>query len=323
METGVRACIEDAFERLRRGGFELVDVDVPALDLADEAIGTIVVREAYDVHRDLLEREGAGYGTGTRAVIEAGRDVDAEVFTAVGIGDMSGDVFGNGMLLSSRIKLVAAFDHRHLVIDPDPDPALSFAERKRLFELPGSSWDDYDRALISAGGGVWARSEKRIPLSPEARVALGVEAETLTPNEVYAFREAGSPRDGPGWRLRVVPNRYPAVRPDGFTNSHKPGGLFDCFPGLGRHEVVIESAEHVSDPTRLDDGQFHKVFLAYRERILAHSADAELHYAAVFKNVGAEAGASLGHSCPPSARMRSSSATRIPASTTAIISAGS
>jgi glutamate dehydrogenase len=117
---------------------------------------------------------------------ELGRDVDAEVVTAVGIGDMSGDVFGNGMLLSSRVKLVAAFDHRHVFIDPNPDPAVSFAERKRLFELPASSWDDYDRALLSAGGGVWARTEKRIPLSPEARVALGVEAEALTPNEVLS-----------------------------------------------------------------------------------------------------------------------------------------
>ena len=98
-------------------------------------------------------------------------------FTVVGIGDMSGDVFGNGMLLSRHIKLVAAFDHRHVFLDPDPDPAASFAERERLFELPRSSWADYDPALISAGGGVFPRTAKAIALSPEARAALGVEAD--------------------------------------------------------------------------------------------------------------------------------------------------
>src|ERR687886_151574 len=91
-------------------------------------------------------------------------DPAVDAFTAVGIGDMSGDVFGNGMLLSDRIRLVAAYDHRHVFIDPDPDPARAFAERKRLFDKVGSSWDDYDRALISEGGGVWPRSAKRIEL---------------------------------------------------------------------------------------------------------------------------------------------------------------
>ena len=90
---------------------------------------------------------------------------------------MSGDVFGNGMLLSKAIKLVAAFDHRHIFIDPDPDPAKSWKERKRMFDLPRSSWDDYDRKLISKGGGVFPRTEKSIPLSAEAREALGLDAE--------------------------------------------------------------------------------------------------------------------------------------------------
>ena len=81
----------------------------------------------------------------------SGKDCQSEPFTAIGIGDMSGDVFGNGMLLSQQIRLIAAFDHRHIFIDPDPDPATSFAERKRLFELPRSSWDDYDRSKLSAG----------------------------------------------------------------------------------------------------------------------------------------------------------------------------
>jgi len=103
-----------------------------------------------------------------------GVDVDADDFTVVGIGDMSGDVFGNGMLLSRHIKLVAAFDHRHVFLDPDPDPVTSFAERKRMFHLPRSSWADYNKSLISAGGGVWPRTAKSISLSPQARMMLGL-----------------------------------------------------------------------------------------------------------------------------------------------------
>jgi glutamate dehydrogenase len=115
---------------------------------------------------------------------ELDMDPETDVFSAVGIGDMSGDVFGNGMLLSDKIRLLAAYDHRHVFIDPDPDPAASFAERRRLFEAPRSSWDDYDREVISEGGGVWSRSAKSIALSPQAREALGTEAERLPPNEV-------------------------------------------------------------------------------------------------------------------------------------------
>jgi glutamate dehydrogenase len=103
-----------------------------------------------------------------------GHDSQTQDFTCVGIGDMSGDVFGNGMLLSRHIRLVAAFDHRHIFIDPTPDAAASFSERERMFRLPRSSWEDYDRALISKGGGVWPRSAKSIALSPEAREALGI-----------------------------------------------------------------------------------------------------------------------------------------------------
>lgn len=105
-------------------------------------------------------------------------------FTVAGIGDMSGDVFGNGMLLSEHIQLVAAFDHRHIFIDPTPDVARSFAERKRLFELPRSSWDDYDKSLISKGGGVYPRGAKSIKLSVEARAAIGVDAGELPPVEL-------------------------------------------------------------------------------------------------------------------------------------------
>ena len=104
----------------------------------------------------------------------------------VGVGDMSGDVFGNGMLLSRHIRLVAAFDHRHIFIDPTPDAAPTFAERERLFALPRSSWADYDKSLISAGGGVWPRTAKSIPVSAEVRSALGItsSAAVLSPAEL-------------------------------------------------------------------------------------------------------------------------------------------
>ena len=117
-----------------------------------------------------------------------GRDCQNEDFTCVGIGDMSGDVFGNGMLLSEHIRLLAAFDHRHVFLDPNPDAARSFVERKRMFDVPRSSWDDYDKSLISAGGGVYPRSAKSIPISPEARVALGLkpDVEHLAPNELLS-----------------------------------------------------------------------------------------------------------------------------------------
>jgi glutamate dehydrogenase len=115
---------------------------------------------------------------------ELGKDIQKEPFTVIGVGDMSGDVFGNGMLLSRQTRLVAAFDHRHVFLDPDPDPAKSWAERKRLFDLPRSSWDDYDRKAISKGGGVWARTLKSIPLSPEARRLLEVKADSLPPAEL-------------------------------------------------------------------------------------------------------------------------------------------
>ena len=117
---------------------------------------------------------------------EMGVDVQSESVTVAGVGDMSGDVFGNGMLLSKALKLVAAFDHRHIFIDPDPDPAASWEERARLFQLPRSSWDDYDESKLSQGGGIFARSLKRIPLSPQARAVLGVQEEELEPDLLIA-----------------------------------------------------------------------------------------------------------------------------------------
>ena len=111
-------------------------------------------------------------------------NIQTTPFTVVGIGDMSGDVFGNGMLLSEHIRLVAAFDHRHIFIDPTPDMARALVERQRLFKLPRSSWDDFDKGLISTGGGVYSRSAKSITLSPEARSLLGIATQELSPVEL-------------------------------------------------------------------------------------------------------------------------------------------
>jgi glutamate dehydrogenase len=115
---------------------------------------------------------------------EQGVDIQTTDFTVAGIGDMSGDVFGNGMLLSRHIKLVAAFDHRHIVLDPNPDVAASFAERERLFRLPRSTWADYDASLISAGGGIHPRSVKSIAIAPAVKAALAISADALTPAEL-------------------------------------------------------------------------------------------------------------------------------------------
>lgn len=124
---------------------------------------------------------------------EMGVDPQNEDFTVVGIGDMSGDVFGNGMLLSKHIRLIAAFDHRHVFLDPDPDVAVSWAERQRMFDLPRSSWDDYNKSLISEGGGVYGREQKAIPISPQVRTALGIDGqvtEMAPPNLIRAILQA-------------------------------------------------------------------------------------------------------------------------------------
>ncbi len=112
---------------------------------------------------------------------EMGRDIQNEAFRVIGVGDMSGDVFGNGMLLSKHTRLIAAFDHRHIFIDPDPDAEKSWAERSRIFALPRSSWEDYDKSLISKGGGVFARTAKEIALSPEMKAMTGLTADKVSP----------------------------------------------------------------------------------------------------------------------------------------------
>jgi glutamate dehydrogenase len=122
-----------------------------------------------------------------RHFLADGIDPHRDAFAAVGIGDMSGDVFGNGMLGSETIRLVAAFDHRHIFLDPDPDPAVSYRERRRLFELPRSSWDNYDRSLISTGGGVFPRTAKHLEISEQAQAALGTDVASATPAELVSI----------------------------------------------------------------------------------------------------------------------------------------
>ena len=133
----------------------------------------------YD-HKKLGITARGAWESARQHLREMGREPDRGApITMIGIGDMSGDVFGNGLLRSRNVKLVAAFDHRHIFIDPDPDPGASFDERKRLYELPRSSWADYNTALISAGGGVFRRGQKRIELTPQARAALGCDSDAL------------------------------------------------------------------------------------------------------------------------------------------------
>ncbi|WP_216216114.1 NAD-glutamate dehydrogenase [Amycolatopsis aidingensis] len=139
----------------------------------------------YD-HKEMGITARGAWESVKRHFRELGVDTQAEDFTVVGIGDMGGDVFGNGMLLSEHIRLVAAFNHLHIFLDPNPDAASSFRERKRLFELPRSTWDDYDRSLISEGGGVYSRSAKTIPITPQVRAALGLaeDVHKLAPAEL-------------------------------------------------------------------------------------------------------------------------------------------
>ncbi|MGH8724106.1 MAG: NAD-glutamate dehydrogenase, partial [Burkholderiales bacterium] len=139
----------------------------------------------YDHKKMAITARGA-WESVKRNFRELGVDTQSQDFTVAGIGDMSGDVFGNGMLLSRHIRLVAAFDHRHVFLDPAPDAGRSFEERQRLFNLPRSSWADYDAKLISKGGGIFPRTAKSVPLSPEVQKVLGTEARTLAPNELIS-----------------------------------------------------------------------------------------------------------------------------------------
>jgi glutamate dehydrogenase len=137
----------------------------------------------YD-HKKMGITARGGWECVKRHFRELGVDTQSQDFTAIGIGDMAGDVFGNGLLQSPHTKLLAAFNHMHIFIDPTPDPAASFAERQRLFDLPRSTWEDYDRKLISKGGGVFPRSAKSIKLSPQVQAMFGVKRDSATPLEL-------------------------------------------------------------------------------------------------------------------------------------------
>ena len=141
--------------------------------------------QGYD-HKGMGITARGGWESVKRHFRELGIDSQSTDFTVIGIGDMGGDVFGNAMLLSRHIRLVGAFNHMHVFIDPSPDPESTFVERERLFVLPRSTWDDFDRSVLSAGGGIYPRSAKSIPLSPEAREALSIDSGSLTPNELIA-----------------------------------------------------------------------------------------------------------------------------------------
>jgi glutamate dehydrogenase len=137
----------------------------------------------YD-HKGMGITARGAWETVKRHFRELGTDIQTTDFACVGVGDMSGDVFGNGMLLSKHIRLIGAFNHLHILVDPDPDPATSWAERKRLFDKPRSQWSDYDATLISKGGGLFERSAKSIQLSPEAKACFGIAQDRLTPSEL-------------------------------------------------------------------------------------------------------------------------------------------
>ncbi len=146
--------------------------------------------QGYDHKKMGITARGAWVSV-QRHFLERGVDVQREPVTVLGIGDMSGDVFGNGLLLSESIQLVAAFNHQHIFIDPDPDPSTSFAERQRLFALPRSSWADYDTSLISPGGGVFPRQQKSIALSPAMRARFELSEERMAPDElIHALLKA-------------------------------------------------------------------------------------------------------------------------------------
>ena len=137
----------------------------------------------YDHKKMGITAKGA-FEAVKRHFYEMGHDMNSTPVTMVGVGDMSGDVFGNGVLLSRQLKVLAAFDHRHIFLDPNPDVIVSFKERQRMFALPRSSWEDYNKDLISEGGGVYPRSARHIELSPQVRAALDIEETTLTPEEL-------------------------------------------------------------------------------------------------------------------------------------------
>ncbi len=172
---------------------------------------------------------------------ELGLDTQATEFTVVGVGDMSGDVFGNGMLASRHIRLLAAFDHRHVFVDPTPDAATSFAERERMFALPYSSWDDYPRELISKGGGVWPRTAKSVPVGPEIRAALGL-ADDIAPGS-----------DGPAVITSLSPPELMAAILRAPADLLWNGGIGTYVKSSG--ESHADAGDKANDAVRADGGE--------------------------------------------------------------------
>ena len=195
---------------------------------------------------------------------ELGINVAAEDFTVVGIGDMAGDVFGNGMLRSPHIRLVAAFNHAHVFLDPDPDPAAGYAERRRLFGLPRSSWSDYDPEAISEGGGVYSRTDKAIPISPQVARALDVEAELLSPAELIAHilraRVDLLYNGGVGTYVKAHDETHSEVGDRANDALRVDGAQLRCrvvaeggnlgLTQRGRIEYALHGGERETDPTR-------------------------------------------------------------------------
>ncbi len=187
---------------------------------------------------------------------EMGVDCQNEDFTCVGVGDMSGDVFGNGMLCSEHTRLVAAFDHRDIFVDPTPDAATSYAERRRLFDLPRSSWQDYDTSLISEGGGVWPRSAKSIPVSAEMREALGLDdlgkdTRSMTPAELmHAILLA--PVDllwNGGIGIYVKGRPRPTPRPGTRPTTRSASTAGSCGPGASARAATSASPSAAGSST--------------------------------------------------------------------------
>ncbi len=142
--------------------------------------------QGYD-HKKMGITARGGWESVKRHFREIGTDIQSEDFTVIGVGDMAGDVFGNGMLLSKHIKLLGAFNHMHIFIDPNPDPAKSWAERKRLFDTPGTTWEDYDPKVLSKGGAIYSRKSKSLELSKEVRELLGISKKSVTPEELMGI----------------------------------------------------------------------------------------------------------------------------------------
>ena len=191
---------------------------------------------------------------------EMGVDCQNEDFTCVGVGDMSGDVFGNGMLLSEHTRLVAAFDHRDIFLDPDPDPAASYAERKRLFELPRSSWGDYDRDAISEGGGVHSRRAKRIEITEQVRAALALpdDVTSMAPQRA----DAGDPA---GPRRPAVERRHRHLR-QGLDRDQRRGGRQGQRRDPGRRAPAALPVGGRGRQPRPDPAGAHRVRPARRRR---------------------------------------------------------